>query len=591
MNLNPLKLTAAMAGILTLTLAACGGGSTPDTGTPSTLTISGTAATGAAVAEGAVSVKCASGTGSATTNADGTYTVSIVGGTAPCLIKVTATDATGATTDLFSAIEPGQTLANVTPLTQMVVASALGADPATVFATGVDTSTAGNLSTDRLAAAVTTVQNVASSLGLDLSGIDPLKATLVAATDNTTGNTQDQVIDGLMAALSSAGLNLSNLTDAVKTATDSATAVTTLQTAATNAGTTLSTSSLAGCPAARSGGYFYAGPGDTRINKVVLNFGTTDWSIPDHTLATMTGWDFQNNAAVTIAQYKDTYDTSTSTYTPCAFKITTANSEVIEMHLTPAGLGAYADPNPSQPTTGVLLPVQKKLVVADLAGTLYGVKFRKSADLNGGKYVNRYKKLAIAADGNAKGWDCTADGTGLTCPADTDQPTETFTVAQADNGLFTFTDSSQVVHRIAIYVTNKGDRIAMAAHPTNGGDAFTFMSSRTTSIPVRSVGDTWSSWTWKTVNSPTAGLLSSSAVFNTYTVTSTTGSTLVRNDGTADDTLVYNYPLTGMAHKPSTGSTSGAYIFTGPGWSVSASDNPNAATGAKHFFNISVGLK
>lgn len=594
-----------MAGVLTLTLAACGGGSSTSSTPGSTpITISGTAATGAAISGGAVDVKCASGTGTATTNADGTYTVSIVGGTAPCLIKVSTTDASGATTDLFSAVEPGQTIANVTPLTQMVVASALGADPATVFNAGTIADNTDKLGTSNLTAAVETVKAVASNLGLDLTNVDPLKATLVAATDNTSGNAQDQAIDGLMAALSGAGLGLSNLTSVMQTTTgtgQASAAVSTLSTAAGTAGGTLSTSSLAGCPVARSGGYFYAGPGDTNLNKVVINFDAVNsFSITDNTttpatertIAPMKGWDFQSGSEVTIAQFKDTVnDPSSSQYTTCAFKITTALNETIDLHLSSSGLGAYA----STSGAGLVLPVQKKLTLPNLAGSLYGVKFSKATTTNS-KYMNRYQKLLIASDGlTAKGWNCTAVGDGLSCPADTDPTYEIFNISQAANGKFVFRDSSNFDHSIAIYVNNKGDRVAMAAYPTNGGDGFTFMSSRVSAMPLRAVGDTWSSWTWKTVNANTAGALTMTPDFNNYSVVSVTGANLVRNDGTANDTLVYNDPLAGMAHKLSTASplpvTSGAYVFTGPGWSVSASDNPNAPTGAKHFFNISVGLK
>ncbi len=143
------RFTLALASAGLVTLYGCGGGGGGGS-TGSSLTITGTAATGAAIANGAVSVTCASGTGTATTNADGSYTVTITGGTAPCLLKATATDALGVTTNLYSAIETGQTVANITPLTQMVVAAALGADPATAFTAGVSGSTATNLSSASL---------------------------------------------------------------------------------------------------------------------------------------------------------------------------------------------------------------------------------------------------------------------------------------------------------------------------------------------------------------------------------------------------------------------------------------------------------
>ena len=85
--------------------------------------LSGTAATGLALASAQVDIKCATGTGSATTNASGAYTASISGAVLPCIIRVTGA-AGGAAIVLHSVAEAGTTAdsvttatANVTPLT------------------------------------------------------------------------------------------------------------------------------------------------------------------------------------------------------------------------------------------------------------------------------------------------------------------------------------------------------------------------------------------------------------------------------------------------------------------------------------------
>jgi hypothetical protein len=173
------------------------------------------------------------------------------------------------TTDLYSGVEVGQTTANVTPLTQLVIANALGTDPATVFTAGLSTTDAAKLSSTALSTAVSNVQTVLTSYGVDLTGVDPLKATLNAATENATGNTLDQKIDGLMSALKSAGVTLTTVTTVVKDNTKTASTLTSdLATAAPN----LTSSGLNSCPVARSGSYFYASPGDTTLNKVTINF-------------------------------------------------------------------------------------------------------------------------------------------------------------------------------------------------------------------------------------------------------------------------------------------------------------------------------
>jgi hypothetical protein len=65
----------------TALLGACGGGSSdqPAAG-PTPLALTGVAATGAAIAGQTVEAKCSTGTGTATSNADGSYTISVDGG-------------------------------------------------------------------------------------------------------------------------------------------------------------------------------------------------------------------------------------------------------------------------------------------------------------------------------------------------------------------------------------------------------------------------------------------------------------------------------------------------------------------------------
>ena len=86
-----------LAGLLAL-LTACGGGSDVTVSNTNTAAmLSGTAATGAAIVGGVVTLKCASGTtASPITGADGAFSVDISGATLPCLVKVSYKDASGA---------------------------------------------------------------------------------------------------------------------------------------------------------------------------------------------------------------------------------------------------------------------------------------------------------------------------------------------------------------------------------------------------------------------------------------------------------------------------------------------------------------
>ena len=124
--LTPIALAALFA------LAACGGGSGDDTASAPTppadsppgataLSVSGTADGGAAIAAAPVAIKCATGTGSASTGADGRFSTIITGGIAPCVIEVTSSGSS-----LHSVVAVGSTTANVTPLTELLTAQLAG---------------------------------------------------------------------------------------------------------------------------------------------------------------------------------------------------------------------------------------------------------------------------------------------------------------------------------------------------------------------------------------------------------------------------------------------------------------------------------
>ena len=134
MRLNSLALVCVLAG--SALLVACGGDSG---GGGAVLTVKGTAATGAPLV-GAVSVTCKSGNGSATSNADGSFTVLVVNGVGPCLLALTPT---GGTT-LYSVTSGNATtqVSNITPMTNLLVSylsnvpGMVAADPVAWFALG-----------------------------------------------------------------------------------------------------------------------------------------------------------------------------------------------------------------------------------------------------------------------------------------------------------------------------------------------------------------------------------------------------------------------------------------------------------------------
>lgn len=262
-------------------LAACGGGgsSAPPPPPPAaTLSLQGTAATGAAIAGATVTAKCNGGTGTATTAADGTYSIVLTAGTLPCVLKVTTTSG-----DLYSvATGTGTTVtANITPFTQLIVANLTGKDPAAYF-TGF-----GALDIAALTSAVVTTAQAAVVTVLKNNGIDTatlptslVTGSLVAANGSTTGNAYDVALDALKTKLTSAGTTLANLTNAVVVSSPVAPPPTT--TTASLPPDLLLQPKEATCTALRSGTYRLIMPqvgavgthGDASTQKLIVNATT-----------------------------------------------------------------------------------------------------------------------------------------------------------------------------------------------------------------------------------------------------------------------------------------------------------------------------
>ncbi|HQS31246.1 MAG: hypothetical protein B7X59_08720 [Polaromonas sp. 39-63-203] len=214
------KIWLAVASTAALTLAGCGGGSSTISGgeltsppggggggvgggniTPSAAAFSGTAATGAALANAGVAITNSSGNSpcleaSITTTALGSYTCTLkTGETAPFFIVVT--DPTGNTQPLVSVATStpaaGTPLTiNVTPLTTAIVAQlAPDGNPLTlVNSRAVDAAALKQLTAN----VVAQLANVLTAVGAP-AGYDPFTTSITAATASATGNTADMVLD------------------------------------------------------------------------------------------------------------------------------------------------------------------------------------------------------------------------------------------------------------------------------------------------------------------------------------------------------------------------------------------------------------
>ncbi|GAC1524043.1 MAG: hypothetical protein NVS3B11_24630 [Collimonas sp.] len=181
-----------------LLLSACGGSSSSDGKTPLP-SISGTAATGMAIANADISAKCRSGTGSAKTGSDGSYQVSVPNGTLPCVVEVTKP----ADGKKLHAISINGSLANITPLTELLSTRLMRVDMATVFSSFDADAIAKNVTSASIKTAQGDVTTALKGI-IDTSTLADFYSTpLKPATSSNPGggDAQDKLLDSLKAKL------------------------------------------------------------------------------------------------------------------------------------------------------------------------------------------------------------------------------------------------------------------------------------------------------------------------------------------------------------------------------------------------------
>ena len=192
-------------------LVACGGGGSSSTpgaqDTPADLTVSGTAATGKAIAGAPISAKCQVGIGTATTIADGTYSLVVAGGKLPCLLQITD-PADGSKLHTVATGSGSAASANITPLTEMLTARVLGNEPSVFFAAFDASVATSKVTTTTVKAAQTDVGTVLTGT-VDTSPLgDFISTPLKAATQGnlTGGDAQDKLLDALRIKINAAQL-------------------------------------------------------------------------------------------------------------------------------------------------------------------------------------------------------------------------------------------------------------------------------------------------------------------------------------------------------------------------------------------------
>ncbi len=177
-------------------------------------TLSGTAAVGAPIAGGTIAVQCMQGaTLNATTSDAGAWSVQTSGQTFPCIITLTggSLDATLYPTGLHS-FAVDATRANVTPVTELVMAMALGSDPAAwLAAQGANVGAQLTQVAADLPAAKASLSSWLENAGYVLGDVDPLSGVF----SPTAGDAYDDVLEALSTNLAQAGTSLADVVTSV----------------------------------------------------------------------------------------------------------------------------------------------------------------------------------------------------------------------------------------------------------------------------------------------------------------------------------------------------------------------------------------
>jgi hypothetical protein len=361
MKMRLLTLSLASAGLL----VACGGGgsTSSDNGsiTTGTVTLTGVVASyGAVMPSTSVAIKCAAGSGTATTDATtGAYTVALRDAALPCVLK-----ANGSSLVMHS-VAPGSgtdktVTVNISPLTELLVAQLTGADPASFMETVTTAQLTGLVTTSKVQAAETSVLETLLTAGVATGGVSDLISG--ALSFSGSGNHYAVALGNLSSTLTSTGTTLTGLTDTVAATAASTSAAGSSTATASSATPSLPADLLlkpkaATCAALRSTTY--------RVVqfKPSVTTGATD---PVTATNTMTF-----DAATLTATWND--DGSTEVWTPvagdtCRF----TNPDGVDIAISPAGVAVARTSETGAGTTVYRLALafpEQSHALADLAGT------------------------------------------------------------------------------------------------------------------------------------------------------------------------------------------------------------------------------
>ncbi len=210
MKLSQSHFTLGLWAAAVATLAACGGGGGGTDATNGGKAVTGIAATGLAIANGSVTLKCTTGTTAAkSTLTDGSFSIDVSGVTLPCVARVEYKDATGAAQQLHSLVSSTGNV-NITPVTDMLVAGLSNGAAADAF-DQFDAAKVKSYTKERISTETANVKRELTLLGVDPTNLsdDLIGSKFRPTVGSQKGDDQDDVLDKLKLKLN--GKNLTEV--------------------------------------------------------------------------------------------------------------------------------------------------------------------------------------------------------------------------------------------------------------------------------------------------------------------------------------------------------------------------------------------
>jgi hypothetical protein len=206
----------------TLLLSACGSGGEDlplaSASNDSMATLQGVTAVGSALAGASITLRCAGGREQFTqADSGGSYRFALSGMILPCVVRAEGS-AAGTSYQLHSLVLAGSLRANITPLSDLLLARLGDEAAADFFAAYPADGRSGMLSTANVTGATPILLNYLTGLGVDVSALTE-QPILTGAFNADPADAYDNVLESLKARLDFNGLTLATAADAVRSGT------------------------------------------------------------------------------------------------------------------------------------------------------------------------------------------------------------------------------------------------------------------------------------------------------------------------------------------------------------------------------------